>query len=170
MSYFIISQPKKTETYLIIFEKKFSEYFIVIFRNLKMLCQQNYKVYMWNWCPSTLQTFSVNCSTITKVVSGAVEHSITKGNSLNMSNCTKSLKLYQQKFGNVISYLSNWKFLGHYLKLPCYVSHSPFFRWFKFTLKPPYSIMCSKLQLAIWDTSFWTFLVKFGHKGPWDIS
>ena len=24
----------------------------------------------------------------------------------------------------------------------------------------------AKLQLAIWDTSFWTFLVKFGHKGP----
>ena len=28
------------------------------------------------------------------------------------------------------------------------------FRWFKFTLKPPYSIACGKLQLAIWDTSF----------------
>ena len=40
------------------------------------------------------------------------------------------------------------------------------FRWFKFTLKPPYSITHGKLQLAIWDTSFWTFLVKFGHKLP----
>ena len=30
-------------------------------------------------------------------------------------------------------------------------------RWFKFTLKPPYSITCGKLQLAIWGTSFWTF-------------
>ena len=40
------------------------------------------------------------------------------------------------------------------------------FRWFKFTLKPPYSIAIGKLRLAIWDTSFWTFLVKFGHKGP----
>ena len=40
------------------------------------------------------------------------------------------------------------------------------FRWFKFTLKPPYSIAHDKLQLAIWDTSFWTFLLKFGHKGP----
>ena len=40
------------------------------------------------------------------------------------------------------------------------------FRWFKFTLKPPYSIIDDKLQLAIWDTSFWTFWVKFGHKGP----
>ena len=28
------------------------------------------------------------------------------------------------------------------------------FRWFKFTLKPPYSIACGKLRLAIWDTSF----------------
>ena len=44
------------------------------------------------------------------------------------------------------------------------------FRWFKFTLKPPYSIMHDNLQLAIWDTSFWTSLLKFGHKGPWDIS
>ena len=44
------------------------------------------------------------------------------------------------------------------------------FRWFKFTLKPPYSIAHDKLRLAIWDTSFWTFWLKFGHKGPWDIS
>ena len=44
------------------------------------------------------------------------------------------------------------------------------FRWFKFTLKPPYSITLGKLWLAIWDTSFWTFWLKFGHKGPWDIS
>ena len=33
-------------------------------------------------------------------------------------------------------------------------------------LKPPYSIAHDKLQLVIWDTSFWTFLVKFGHKRP----
>ena len=32
-----------------------------------------------------------------------------------------------------------------------------FFRWFKFTLKPPNSITHGKLRLAIWDTSFWTF-------------
>ena len=31
------------------------------------------------------------------------------------------------------------------------------FRWFKFTLKPPYSITHSKLQLAIWDISFGLF-------------
>ena len=40
------------------------------------------------------------------------------------------------------------------------------FRWFKYTLKPPYSTMCGELRLAIWDTSFWTFWLKFGHKGP----
>ena len=40
------------------------------------------------------------------------------------------------------------------------------FRWFKFTLKPPNSITHDKLRLAIWDTSFWTFWVKFGHNGP----
>ena len=39
-------------------------------------------------------------------------------------------------------------------------------RWFKFTLKAPYSIAHGKLRLAIWDTSFWTFWLKFGHKGP----
>ena len=32
------------------------------------------------------------------------------------------------------------------------------FRWFKFTLKPPYSIAQDKLKLAIWDTSFLNFL------------
>ena len=46
----------------------------------------------------------------------------------------------------------------------------PLFIWFKFTLKPPYSIMHDKLWMAILETSFWTFWVKFGHKGPWDIS
>ena len=40
------------------------------------------------------------------------------------------------------------------------------FRWFKFTLKPPYSIAHDKLRLAIWDTSFWTFWLNVGHKGP----
>ena len=44
------------------------------------------------------------------------------------------------------------------------------FRWFKFTLKPPYSIALDNLRLDIWDTSFWTFRLKFGHKGPWHIS
>ena len=29
-----------------------------------------------------------------------------------------------------------------------------------------YSIAHDNLRLAIWDTSCWTFLVKFGHKGP----
>ena len=52
--------------------------------------------------------------------------------------------------------------------------HMPLFRWFKFTLKftlkSPNSIVHEKFQLAIWDTSFWIFLVKFGHNGPWDIS
>ena len=44
--------------------------------------------------------------------------------------------------------------------------HLVLIRWFKFTLKPPYSIARGKLQLVIWDTSFWTFWLKFGHKGP----
>ena len=40
------------------------------------------------------------------------------------------------------------------------------FRWFKFTLKPPISIGHGKFRLAIWNTSFWNFLVKFGHNRP----
>ena len=39
------------------------------------------------------------------------------------------------------------------------------FRWFKFTLKPPNRIRRGKLRLAIWDTSLWTFWVKFRHNG-----
>ena len=44
------------------------------------------------------------------------------------------------------------------------------FRWFKFTLKPPYTIMHVNLSSAIWDTSHWTSFVKFGLKTAWDIS
>ena len=51
-----------------------------------------------------------------------------------------------------------------------YIRVRAVFRWFKFTLKPPNSIALGKLRLAIWDTSFWTFWLKFGHNGPWDIS
>ena len=36
------------------------------------------------------------------------------------------------------------------------------FRWFKFTLKPPYSGASERSLLAIWDTSHWNFFVKFG--------
>ena len=38
------------------------------------------------------------------------------------------------------------------------------FRWFKFTLKPPYTIESGYLLLAIWGTSHWTSFVKFGLK------
>ena len=41
---------------------------------------------------------------------------------------------------------------------------SMIFRWFKLTLKPPIAVAHDKLRLAIWDTSFWTFFVKFGHR------
>ena len=36
------------------------------------------------------------------------------------------------------------------------------FRWFKFTLKPPYSGASEHSLSAIWDTSHWNFFVKFG--------
>ena len=45
-----------------------------------------------------------------------------------------------------------------------------FFRWFKFTLKPPYTVASGNLLSAIWDTSHWTSFVKFGLKTTWDIS
>ena len=44
------------------------------------------------------------------------------------------------------------------------------FRWFKFTLKPPYRIANGNFFSAIWDTSHWNFLVKFGLKTAWDMS
>ena len=36
------------------------------------------------------------------------------------------------------------------------------FRWFKFTLKPPYSGASERSLLPIWDTFHWNFFVKFG--------
>ena len=38
------------------------------------------------------------------------------------------------------------------------------FRWFKFTLKPTYTITHGNFLSAIWDTSHWTSFVKFGLK------
>ena len=38
------------------------------------------------------------------------------------------------------------------------------FRWFKFTLEPPYTVASGNLLSAIWDTSHWTSFVKFGLK------
>ena len=37
-------------------------------------------------------------------------------------------------------------------------------RWFMFTLKPPQMMVISNFSSAIWDTSLWKFLVKFGHR------
>ena len=62
-------------------------------------------------------------------------------------------------------------FIGIFLQFSEHAENfNMLFRWFKFTLKPPYSIACSELRLAIRDTSFWTFWLKLEHKGPWDIS
>ena len=38
------------------------------------------------------------------------------------------------------------------------------FRWFKFTLKPPYTVANGNFLSAIWGTSHWTSFVKFGLK------
>ena len=53
------------------------------------------------------------------------------------------------------------------LLFPCIAS---FIRWFKFTLKPPYSGAHERSLFAIWDTSHWNFFVKFGLRTAWDIS
>ena len=37
-------------------------------------------------------------------------------------------------------------------------------RWFKFTLKPPYTVAHGNFLWAIWGTSHWTSFVKFGLK------
>ena len=60
-----------------------------------------------------------------------------------------------------------WKYftLGGCCSLECRL-----FRWFKFTLKLPYTIMCWHLLSAIWGTSHWIFFVKLGLKTAWDIS
>ena len=44
------------------------------------------------------------------------------------------------------------------------------FRWFKFTLKPPYTVAHGNLLSAIWGTFHWTSFVKFGLKMTWNIS
>ena len=51
---------------------------------------------------------------------------------------------------NLLFALALWCFLGG---LSLHLNHL-------------YSIAHDNLRLAIGDTSFWTFLVKFGHKGP----
>ena len=54
--------------------------------------------------------------------------------------------------------------------VPSMAECCPIFRWFKFTLKPPYTVASGNLLSAIWDTSHWTSFVKFGLKTAWDIS
>ena len=77
-------------------------------------------------------------------------------------------RLSRQQDGHVAK--CHVEFLCHTLMTSLHLFSNPpttaLFRWFKFTLKPPYSIAHDKLRLAIRDTSFWTFWLKFGHKGP----
>ena len=75
-----------------------------------------------------------------------------------------SLFFFLQLF---LSFISEISIINTHILHRCLTKTNSFiFRWFKFTLKPPYSIAHDKLRLAIWDTSFWTFWLKFGHKGP----
>ena len=98
---------------------------------------------------------------------------------INVVNIKPNLCLYNKFYSNSNRFISYnqpfWKNGQILKKIPNQNVFKTFlatliFRWFKFALKPPYSIACSKLWLAIWDTSFWAFWIRFGHKGPWDIS
>ena len=44
------------------------------------------------------------------------------------------------------------------------------FRWFKFTLKPPYSMAIENFISTIWVTFHWNSFVKFGLKTAYDMS
>ena len=46
----------------------------------------------------------------------------------------------------------------------------PLFRWFKFTLKPPYTVASENLLWLIWDTSHWNSFLKFGLRTAYDMS
>ena len=60
------------------------------------------------------------------------------------------------------AYITHWQF---HIFLTFYI-----FRWFKFTLKPPYTVAIGNFFSAIWDTFLWHYFVKFGLKTAWDIS
>ena len=55
----------------------------------------------------------------------------------------------------------NFGILFHKLAQICinmWIYGAFFFRWFKFTLKPPYTIVIGNFFSSIWDTSHWNFL------------
>ena len=88
-----------------------------------------------------------------KVIFGALEYFGFGDNFLNM------IKTTYKQFSTCIQ--SNGYFLN-YFPVTCSVhqgrpNSSFFFRWFKFTLKPPYTVAIGNLFLAIWDTSHWNF-------------
>ena len=65
-----------------------------------------------------------------------------------------------------------WEFLVtiilHYIKSLLY--GVTIFKWFKFTLKPPYRITHENLLSLIWDTSHWNSFLKFGLRTAYDMS
>ena len=59
-----------------------------------------------------------------------------------------------QMVNQMISKCPNCMYLIRLLVFAGMTHNRRVFRWFKFTLKPPYSIGHDNLRLAIWDTSF----------------
>ena len=127
-------------TSLIVFTTCFSSYFCLIVSGL-----------------SILSNFFNGFSLLVSAVIGISCKALTYWRSLILATAV-TLLVFFVIFGG--SYLSTG------LCFVCLSLLHLLFRWFKFTLKPPYSIAHGKLRLAIWDTSFWTFRLKFGHKGP----
>ena len=128
----------------------------------------------------TMLKFSMCCFNIVFYTYYSFQHALKFSNVFNIQHSFEhALSLNTQhalQFSNILKF-SNYAFLqfSEHTDISCLLFYSfqnmlkistCFFRWFKFTLKPPYSIAHDKLRLAIWDTSFWTFWLKFGHKGP----
>ena len=57
-----------------------------------------------------------------------------------------------------------------FLLFPTLGSKFLLFRWFKFTLKPPYTVAHENLLSLIWDASHRNFFLKFGLKTAYDMS
>ena len=104
-----------------------------------------------------------------KAISVELIHHLLGGPNMEYKviNVQDSFDCFEYCANNVIDNLKKNKsdimYLEHHTNV---TSNVLVVRWFKFTLKPSYSITHGKLRLVIWDTSFWTFWVKFGHKGP----
>ena len=109
---------------------------------------------------STFPHFSYSFLWTFKKIIFNLTFSIFQFNKIIYFNC----KYFTCSYENIMNVWKNWK-KWMSSQVSCFV-----FRWFKFTLKPPYSIMIGNIFLAIWNTFHRNIFVKFGLKTPYDIS